>query len=129
MVSEDIVRKTFAPLVTNEGSFLDHIADNVSWTLTGRDDPLGGNCTSKAEVAAKIFAPIYQKIDGVLKAEIVSVLISGDWAIVEFTASGTTKKGNEYFQELCWVCRYEGDMIVQVREYLDSAQIKRVLEE
>lgn len=73
MVSEEIVRKTFAPLVKNEGSFLDHIADNVSWTLTGRDDPLGGNCTTKAEVAGKIFAPIYQKMDGALKAEIVPI--------------------------------------------------------
>ena len=129
MVSEEVVRKTFAPLITNEGSFLSHLADNVSWTLTGHDDPLAGHYSSKTDVAAKVFAPIYQKIAGPLAAKIVSLLISGDWAIVEFTARGETKGGNVYAQELCWICRYEGEMIVEVREYLDSAQVKRILEE
>jgi uncharacterized protein len=129
MVSEEIVHKTFAPLITNEGSFLTHLADDVSWTLTGQDNPLAGHYSSKADVAAKVFAPMYKKIAGSLAAKIVSVLIVGDWAIVEFTATGKTKGGNAYGQELCWICRYKGEMIIEVREYLDSAQMKRVLEE
>jgi uncharacterized protein len=129
MVSEEVVHKTFAPLITNEGSFLTHLADDVSRTLTGQDDPLAGHYSTKADVAAKVFAPIYQKIAGSLTAKFVSVLISGDWAIVEFTAKGKTKGGNPYSQELCWICRYEEETIVEVREYLDSAQVKRVLEE
>ena len=129
MVSEEIVHKTFAPLLTNEGSFLTHLADDVSWTLTGQDNPLAGHYSSKADVAAKVFAPMYQKIAGSLTAKIVSVLIVGDWAIVEFTANGKTKGGNVYAQELCWICRYKDEIIVEVREYLDSAQMKRVLEE
>ena len=129
MLTESIVQQAFAPLVSGEGSFLNYVADDVRWTLTGIDDPLVGTYTSKADLANKVFAPLYAKVDGALAAKIVSVLISADWAVVEFTAEGKTKGGGIYNQELCWVCRFEGDKIVQVREYLDSAQVKRVLEE
>ena len=74
-------------------------------------------------------APIYQKLDGQLTCKIMSVLVSGHWAVVEFTANGITKKGSVYAQELCWICRYDGEMIVEVREYLDSAQVKRLIDE
>jgi len=52
-----------------------------------------------------------------------------DWAIVEYTATATTKKGASFNQNFCWICRYEGDKIVEVRMYEDSALVKSVLEE
>jgi uncharacterized protein len=129
MVTQAIVEQVFAPLVSNDGTFLNHLADNIQWTLTGYDNPIAGTYTTKMDVATKVFGPLFAKVDGAVTAELVSVLLSGEWATVEFTAKGKTKSGGVYFQQLCWVCRFEGEKIVQVREYLDSAQVVRVLGE
>jgi uncharacterized protein len=129
MVSEDLARRTFAPLETNEGSFLSYVHDNVRWTLTGRNGPLAGTYIGKADITSRLWAPLYEKIDGALTAKIVNLLVSGNWVIVECKVAGKTKKGSIYEQELCWVCRYEGDKIVEVREYLDSLAVKNVLDE
>src|SRR5271170_4647874 len=101
----------------------------MSWILTGSDNPLYGRYNNKTDVATKVFAPIYQHLAGALTANVTNILVAGDWAIVEFTGTGTTKKGYPYSDEICWICKFEGDMIVEVSEYLDSALIKRLLEE
>ena len=49
--------------------------------------------------------------------------------MVEFTADGYTKSGAVYTDDECWVCRFFREKIVRVREYLDSARVKRLLEE
>ena len=64
-----------------------------------------------------------------IKRKITNVFTCGDWAVVEHTASATTKKGTAFEQKFCWVCRYEADKIVKVRMYEDSALVKRILEE
>ena len=129
MVTEEVVRKTFSPIETNEGSFPSYLADNISWTLTGQDTPMAGHYTTKADLLERVFMSIYARMDGPLKSKITSILISGDWAVVEIKTEGVTKKGNKYVQEFCWICRYEGEIIVEVREYLDGARLKRLLEE
>ena len=64
-----------------------------------------------------------------MKMEVVNVMVDGDMAAVELKAHATTKSGTNFANEYCWVCRFEGEKIVQVRAYLDSALVKRVLEE
>jgi len=57
------------------------------------------------------------------------VLVEGDTAAVELKANGTAKNGYPFKNEYCWVCRFEGEKIVEVRAYLDSALVNKVLEE
>jgi uncharacterized protein len=108
---------------------LENVADNVSWTMTGSENPLKGHFTSKAEIATKIFGRVMPKMATPMSGKVTNVLTVGDWAVVELKGHAITKGGKAYDQELCWICRYEGDKIVEATVYLDTALVKMVLEE
>ena len=52
-----------------------------------------------------------------------SLFLDGDTVIAELRADSTTLEGARYDNALCWICRFDGDRIVEVRAYLDSAMI------
>jgi ketosteroid isomerase-like protein len=58
-----------------------------------------------------------------MKPEVHHLWIDGSVAVVEFT-----NHMNNIPMEACWVCRFEGGKIVEVRTYMDSARMKRILE-
>jgi ketosteroid isomerase-like protein len=67
--------------------------------------------------------------------QVVTNIIGGgeseDWCVVEMVNEGRTKSGERYDQTYAWCCRWEqrdGEWrIVQVRAYLDSGLVDRVV--
>ena len=130
MVTEQMVRDAFTPFEAANGQlFMEALSENVSWTAMGTNNPMGGHWTSKADLVKHVFGPLTAKLAAPMKSKVSNVLISGDWATVEMTGSATTKSGGRYDQELCMLCRFEGEKIVEVRTYIDSALVKATLEE
>lgn len=130
MVSEETVRASFAHMENANGpAFLENVADNVSWTAMGTHNPFKGHYTSKSDIGKGVFARLIPKLATPLTGKVTNVLVIGDWAVVELKGSAMTKGGTEYNQELCWICRYEGDKVVEVRAYLDTALLKAALDE
>jgi ketosteroid isomerase-like protein len=58
-----------------------------------------------------------------------NVFVTGDWAIVELRSLATAKNGFRFDNRYCWICRFSGDNIVEVRAYLDSALVARLFQE
>jgi len=56
-------------------------------------------------------------------------LVSGDWAVVELHSLAIAKNGLRFDNRYCWLCRFSGDKIVEVRAYLDSALVARMFQE
>jgi ketosteroid isomerase-like protein len=130
MVTKEYVKSIFTALANGDApTFFNNVADNVSWTVTGTDNPLSGHYTSKSEFVPKTFQRLGKLMANGMKLEVVQVMTDGDWAAVELKANATAKNGIDFANEYCWVCRFEGDKIVQVRAYLDSALVKRVIDE
>jgi ketosteroid isomerase-like protein len=130
MVSSEYVRKIFSALATGDApTFFNSVADNVSWRVTGTDNVLSGQYNSKSEFTSKTFARLGKVMSGPMALELQSVLVDGDTAAVELKANASAKNGSPFKNEYCWVCRFEGEKIVEVRAYLDSALVNKVLEE
>ena len=130
MVSAEYVSSIFTALASGDApTFFNNVADNVSWRVTGTDNPLSGDYHSKAEFVPATFQRLSKLMEGPMKMEVVNVMVDGDMAAVELKANATAKNGTPFANEYCWVCRFEGQKIVQVRAYLDSALVKRLLEE
>ena len=130
MVSAEYVKSIFAALANGDApTFFNNVADNVSWRVTGTDNPLSGQYNSKSEFVSKTFQRLGALMQGRMRLEVVNVLVDGDTAAVELKADATAKNGSEFANEYCWVCRFENNKIVQVRAYLDSALVKRTIEE
>jgi ketosteroid isomerase-like protein len=119
----------FKNLEAGDGSgFFTHVADDVDWIVEGTH-PLAGHYHSKADFLAHTF----EKLDKVLpqgtQLNVEHALMSGDWAVVELHSLATAKNGLRFDNRYCWLCRFSGDKIAEVRAYLDSAMVARLFRE
>lgn len=129
MVSEEFVRAEFAPWESGDPTaFFEKLPDNISWTVNGKLNPLAGHYTSKADVLAT-FGRLISKLAGPPACKITNLLTSGDYAVVEADFKSVSKGGNSYDQNICWICRYEGTLCVEVRIYVDTAGELALFEE
>ncbi len=103
-------------------AFFDRVADDVSWTVMGTH-PLAGTYTDKADFVAATFGRLAALMRGGVHLTLDSLFLDGDTVIAELRADSTTLEGARYDNALCWLCRFDGDRIVEVRAYLDSAMI------
>lgn len=130
MPSEQFVRSHFERLEENDNeSFYRQVAENAIFKVTGLGNPLHGVYTSKSEYFAKFLVPIGQRLSTAITRRVTNLIVMGDHAVVEFTSSGKTKNGVRNDVEVCFLCRYAGEEIVEVTLYTDSATMKKVFDE
>jgi len=125
----DEVRRLFGHLETGESdAFFARVADDVSWTVMGTH-PLAGEYRGKAAFFAGTFARLNKVLrEGVL-LRVTHLIVQGEWAVAELEALSTALDGKPFANRYCWVCRFAGGTIVEVRAYLDSALVARLLAE
>lgn len=111
-------------------SFFAYIADDVDWTVTGTDNPISAQYASKETVIGAFMASGGPDVLAEPWApKVKKIFQDGDTAIAEVSAPGKTKAGTEVKMDAIFVMRFEGEVIKEVRVYLDSALMKRVMEE
>jgi uncharacterized protein len=129
-ISAESIKNMFA-VAEEEGyrsKFIDYIADNAVWTVTGSDSPLRGTYTPKSEIL-RVFGEHAQYFEGELKPKVTNVIVIGDTAVVELISNGVTKKGVPVANEHCWILEFEEGKILKLRGYMDTALSKRVRDE
>ena len=60
--------------------------------------------------------------------KIFSILVSGDYAVVEMTSKEQSMAGKSYDELMCFVVRYEGNCIAEIRMYADTAVEKEIFD-
>jgi uncharacterized protein len=128
-VQAGYVESLFANLENGKsGAFFEHVADDVDWTVMGTH-PLAGTYHTKADFLAHTFA----RLDKILKEGVVlrvtNILVDGDRAAVEMESLSTALNGKPFDNTYCWVVRFSNEIIVEVRAYLDSALVQRLIDE
>lgn len=97
---------------------------------------LGGTYRSRDEFRSKTWERLAPIMDAAtpMRQRVVNVIGGGnddEWSVVELANEGKTKIGDAYNQTYAWCCRWakvEGEWrIVQVRAYLDSGLVDRVI--
>ncbi len=128
-ITEEQVRTLFAHLESgNADNFFQHVADDVDWTVMGTH-PLAGTYHSRQEFIAHTFTRLNRVLkDGVL-LRVTHILVSGSTAAVELEALSTALNGAPFRNRYCWICRFDRGLIVEVRAYLDSALVQKLLDE
>jgi ketosteroid isomerase-like protein len=102
--------------------FWERVADNVDWTVQGTH-PLAGRYRGKEQFTKATFGRLGRLLQGGVALRLDHLYVDGDTAVAELLSSATTNEGAPFDNRYCWVCRFEGDMIVEVRAYLDSAMV------
>lgn len=128
-INADTVRRIFSHLESGSGDkFFEHVADNVDWTVEGTH-PLAGRYLSKGDFHAHTFARLNKILPGGTQLQVQSVLTDGDWAVVELRSHATAKSGMRFDNRYCWVIRFDDEVIAEVRAYLDSALVQKLIDE
>jgi uncharacterized protein len=127
-MTPDHIRQIFKGLETGDGAaFLDHVADDVDWTVMGTH-PLAGHYHSKAA-----YAGTWAKLGKVLpqgpQLHVEHVVVKDDDAVVELRSRATTINGLRFDNRYCMVLAFDGETIVRGRTYVDSALVARLFEE
>lgn len=129
MVSEQFVREQFASWeLDNPIPFFDSLPEKFSLTVAGAINPLKGVYTSK-EQCLQAYGQLMMKLASPPVCKILNVIVSGDYAAVEMTTQEVTKSGKTYDELMCFVGRYEGESLVEMRMYADTAVEKEILED
>jgi uncharacterized protein len=102
--------------------FWAQVADDVDWTVEGTH-PLAGRYRSKDQFVAATFARLGGVLPDGVKLEVKHLFVDGDTTIAELHSTSTTNEGAQFANEYCWVCRFDGEEIVEVRAYLDSMMV------
>jgi ketosteroid isomerase-like protein len=122
-LDEQTVRSIFAGLEHGDGdAFFEHVADDVDWTVMGTH-PLAGRYHSKAAFKAATFSKLAKVLPDGVQLGVAHVVVAGDVAVVELVAGATARNGMRFDNHYCWVVRFDGGLIVEVRAYLDSALV------
>jgi uncharacterized protein len=128
-ISADTVRKIFSYLEAGSGDrFFEHVSDNVDWTVQGTH-PLAGRYTSKQDFRIHTFDRLNKILPEGAQLRVQHILIDGDWAAVELRSLATSITGRRFDNFYCWVIRFAENTIVEVRAYLDSALVQKLIDD
>ena len=128
-ITQEEVQALFASLESGDADrFFSHVAGNVTWTVMGTH-PLAGTYHDKKTFIAHTFHRLNAVLrEGVL-LRVTGILVSRNTAAVELEALSTAKNGDPFHNRYCWICRFDKGLIVEVRAYLDSALVQKLLDD
>jgi ketosteroid isomerase-like protein len=91
--------------------------------------PLAGHYLSKKEFREATFAKLGKVLPQGTQLRVKHMLIQGNEVAVELHSLATAKNGMRFDNRYCWIVYFQGNLIVRVRAYLDSALVTRLFEE
>ena len=129
MVTKQEAENLFQLLESTENNlFFDKVSDDVSWTVMGTH-PLAGTYHSKQDFILNTFGRLNKILKVGVLLKVTNILVEGDTVVAELISLSTALNGKPFNNTYCWVCRFENDMIVEVRAYVDSALVQLVIDE
>jgi len=108
--------------------FFEHVDDDVQWTVMGTH-PLARTYKSKQDFLLHTFVRLNKILKEGVILEVKNILVQGDTAVVEMEARSTALNGIPFNNTYCWVVKFEDNVIVEVRAYVDSALVQKVIDE
>ncbi|MDD4378116.1 nuclear transport factor 2 family protein [Methanobacterium aggregans] len=129
MINIKKVENLFKNLETgNNDDFFKHVSDDVSWTVMGTH-PLAGTYHSKEEFVSHTFGRLNRILKKGVILKVNNVLLQDETAVVEMESISTALNGKPFNNTYCWVVYFQDEVIVEVRAYVDSALVQRVIDE
>jgi hypothetical protein len=99
--------------------FVDSLADDVRWTLTG-STPWSRTYDGKPAVQRELLAPLFAQFADRYTTEATRFIAEGDHVVVEHHGRVTTKAGRPYRNTYCYVCRLADGRVKEITEYFDT---------
>jgi uncharacterized protein len=126
--ARQLLQTIFAALAAGDSNaFVDSLADDFCWTVTGTTK-WSGTYRGKEAVMSELMRPLFANFETRYTNTAQRFIAEGDWVAVECRGNVQTKRGQRYDNRYCWVCRVEEGKLKEVIEYMDTALVAAALE-
>lgn len=130
MSSEDnkaLMASLFAELAKGNGRpLVEALDDHVSWTITGSSS-WSGSYAGKKTVLHDHVGPMFARFADTYTNTAHRLVAEGDTVVVLCRGRATARTGKRLDNDYCWVCRLRAGKIIEIIEYVDTAQVDPVL--
>lgn len=110
----------------NSRPLVDAMADDFCWTFKGRGD-WRGSYRGKQAVREQLLAPLTAQFADRYTNTARRFIAEGEHVVVECEGRVTTRGGQPYHNQYCYVCRIEDGQLKELTEYMDTALAEAVL--
>lgn len=122
-----IITEAMKSLSDGDGAkFVDAMAEDFRWVLEGSTD-WSRTYEGKRAVREQLLAPLFAQFATTYRNRPELILADGDHVMVSCRGEVETKSGERYDNGYCYVIRMAAGKMVELREYLDTALVDRVL--
>lgn len=101
------------------GPLFDLMADDIVWRWMGVER-WTRSFPGKEIVRQVLFGGATDEMPPGSTVEVRHVHADGSHVIVEHQGRNELADGRRYDNNYCWICRFDGNQIVEVREYMDT---------
>ncbi|MBX3608984.1 MAG: nuclear transport factor 2 family protein [Hydrogenophaga sp.] len=122
-----LMQSILSALAQGDGRpFVDAMADDFCWTFKSIG-PWRGTYRGKRAVRDELLAPLLAQFAERYTNTASRFIAEGEHVVVECQGRVTTKAGQPYNNQYCYVCRLEGGQLKELTEYMDTALAEAVL--
>lgn len=108
--------------------FVAHLAEDAVFTVPGENSWSGVHHGKNSIIRFfRLVGELTPAVPGERRTIPFRILADEDWVIMEAHGDMTTRTGVPYRNHYCFMFRLRDGMIVEMKEYLDSAYCERVL--
>jgi uncharacterized protein len=97
----------------------DALAEDVTWRWMGVRQ-WSRTFTGRQVVLDTLFAGAEDSLSPSSRVEVRAIHGDGDFVVVEHAGRNELSGGRRYDNNYCWVFRFDGGLIREVREYMDT---------
>ena len=122
-----LLQEVFAELARGNGRpFVDSMADDVRWTVTGQTK-WSKTYEGKQAVITELLGTLRTKIADRQKTIAHRFIAEDDCVVVEARGENVTKSGVPYNNRYCFVFRLAGGKVRELTEYMDTELVTAAL--
>jgi uncharacterized protein len=101
------------------GTLFDAMADDVTWRWMGVHQ-WTRTFAGKESVVADLFGGAAEFLRPSSSVEVLALHADDDVVVVEHSGRNVMPDGRRYDNNYCWILRFDGGLIREVREYMDT---------
>lgn len=108
----------------NLDPFVDILAEDMKWSWMGTET-WTRTFDGKEAVVNELLAEVKKTLTEPYEITPQRFITEGNYLVIEHTGKNTTPDGRPYHNRYCWVCRFSGGKLQEMREYMDTELVTK----
>lgn len=125
--NKQLMQQIYAAIANQDSSlFLQHLADDAVWVVTGQYS-WSHHFKGRDAIVQNLHGHVRARIDGRPRTLAYNFFADGDRVVIEAKGDNLTVDGARYDNDYCFVVRLRDGKMVEIKEYCDSTLTEAAL--